>query len=116
MTEESKHTPGPWEARLFKRNFPQVDGTIRFDVFTSVWSSNGRQILNESYFDASLDTAMEAEANTRLIAKAWAIPELVKALEDCEKVLGSVYSDPSFSDVQHAIDAAQRALAKVKGE
>lgn len=117
---ESKHTPGQWEVKTFKREFPQEDGSKRFDVFVKVMSPSGEEVHYKDGFNVTLERANEIEANARLIAKA---PELLEALEKTTKALDDLTNElwSTHCDLVHKedcqlIDQCKELLAKAKGE
>lgn len=112
MTEETKHTLGPWH----------IDGgkprKLHFDKDTRFWiilDKDGYSPAIVPPWDAVPPIAAEeAKANARLIAAA---PELLEALEglwmwcrnwDCEFM-----DDDEFPEYRARIEAA---IAKAKGE
>ncbi len=113
MTDETKHTPGPWRVE---------DGT------TLVWgncnpddnSSRGmgypiaESRINPSGNWSTGPYADEGEANARLIAAA---PELLEALKAAvSQVHLTNSSEPMSPDVKRVFDQCCAAIAKAEGK
>lgn len=110
MSEEVKHTPGPW----------RVDTTNAFGAY-GVWTDYSTHpghdgagyglqvcsVLTVSFKQTDRETRPERGANARLIAAA---PELVAA---CEAMIEAV--DGSHAQVMFAIGVMKRVVAKAKG-
>lgn len=91
MTQEIKHTPGPWL-------LPEEPNEYQYGIIA----------LNPTKFVASVTGG----ANARLIAAA---PELLEALVICEDVIaraGGCSSDMRLD----AVEKARTAIAKARGE
>lgn len=113
MSNDSKHTPGPWHV---------VNGV---DVFTSLGAKNAEGIeepINDGWHVA--DCAMEdlsyreSNANARLIAAA---PDLLEALELIVMERAWYRSErPEGYNIEDRLNAweetARAAIAKAKGE
>ena len=98
MSNEGKHTPGPWNLQL------GTAGDWRVDRSTSEWNICGRLSTVEHM-------ERESFANAHLIAAA---PDLLEALEDARAQLEAYEEELSgehFNDTR--INAA---IAKAKGE
>jgi len=107
----TQHTPGPW--------------IIEFcDSFVGVHAKNERESLicrcDEEDLDYrdGLDHTAEVEANARLIAHAWAIPQLIEALETIAQGKGA-YDPDKLKHCSNAVEdmkaLARGALDLVKG-
>jgi hypothetical protein len=98
----NKHTPGPW--------------TINSDVKTSI-NSDKKHIAMVNFYKSGKDddvSGEEHEANVRLIASA---PELLKSLEEMEKIFGHEKNIPVAPfPARSALDKARLAIAKARGE
>lgn len=96
MTEQSKHTPGPWRVYCDPCHYDTASD-VKSDCgqfFASVGGKSGWQ---------------EQEANARLIAAA---PDLLEALE----AIVHTWDGPAYKHfMRDNIDLAKRAIAKAKG-
>ena len=102
---ETKWTPGPWEVKPVELGVPylRVRGTrlgMRHKV-ANVLATHDHPAIREREI-------AETEANAHLIAAA---PDLYEALETTVAALAS-----SGSMHQKALDAAEAALSKARGE
>ena len=105
----AQHTPGPWlweytgDRKRIAIGKGLVEGPDGYDV-AEVYSD-----------DCGHD---EAEANARLIAQAWLIPEMVEALRKAERFLAGFEGDTETLDDPIDGDLAEiRAiLARIDGE
>lgn len=97
---EPKHTPGPWSVR--KNDHSCVSGP-RMSI-----DGSGRKIGTFTVASC-LGYKDEREANARLIAAA---PELLKALQACDRVFGAPNPDPlaAFATIEKARAAISKAL------
>lgn len=95
----SKHTPGPW---VFGQDGYSLGNGV---VYSRHPNGNPKDICTVSGW------AGEKIANARLIAAA---PDLLDALENCEKRLTNMVgmSDLCANELQSSIDVARAAIAK----
>lgn len=104
----TKHTPGPWEARCIESqewaiDAPNGDPTIGYSSWTALASVYGSN-------DFRREGEAVAEANARLIAAA---PELLAA---CAGLLDALRtSGVSNGAIRFAEDQARAAIAKAEG-
>ena len=101
----SPHTPGPWMYRgpgsvggpcIWARDKHDHESVIATVHTTGVWLDDIRKFA---------DLQPQADANARLIAKAWLIPELVAALQ-------AVLDEPN----DRAWEAARDVVRKARGQ
>jgi len=124
MTNQAKHTPGPWKIRHFAgdlgKDEPQIATLPDSDGF-------GRPIATVNYLGAD-----ERQANAALIASAPDLlaerdrlrqvnAELVAALEDAAFLLAKIGKFPGdlpqfMGSIIRSVQDARAALAKAKGE
>ena len=97
----SKHTPGPWKARMqYSRNGRELGWMVEHSNGRIGWASLAYADTNE---EAPAEDPANA-ANARLIAAA---PDLVEALRKAVKL-------NSFREFNDHIPAMKAALAKVE--
>jgi hypothetical protein len=101
-TNETKHTPGPWETARSHSGRNIYKQTQR-DFDTKETRMLAFLVRNEDYFPVE-----ESDANARLIAAA---PELLAALERFAKW----YGQNSMPELQGVACDAFQAIAKAKG-
>ena len=101
----SKHTPGPWKEDAWVGTDPYDDPDGPFvEVGNVRWSPN----------KVDVPAAIEQTANARLIAAA---PELLEALEKViREYTKSLYNSDRALYLGRAVNAAEKAIAKAKGE
>lgn len=95
----SGHTPGPWFV---------VEVGLKFD--------NTRCFSVRIHCDSQKPSGiLEVQANANLIAAA---PDLLEALENCEKRLTNMVSmsDLCANELQASIDVARKAISRAKGK
>lgn len=91
-----KGTPGPWVV---------VDNDVYFDIRKG-WKSIGDVCASMHAFDDSNHRGVVATANANLIAAA---PELLEALQ-------LMLNDECSDTHNHAVNTAEKAIAKALGE
>lgn len=112
MNNETKHTPGPWEARGYRND----NGGIWIDSYAT---KRGRCIagtLAEAYKHGT--GAGSTEANARLIAAAPELLDACRMLLKAHQALVPLLKHGSVSDYQIQNEApikAQAAIAKATG-
>ena len=95
---DTKHTPGPWKANFVISGAAYIFGGDR----------NFARVFNEWQDEAN------REANARLIAAA---PELLEALESIAEFWNRDQNEKAMIGAcWHAIETAEAAIAKAKGE
>lgn len=106
----AEHTSGDWEHGRFGSGGP-IHLPLGLD-YCEITQVGEMEILAFVFRPAR--SKAEGEANARLFAKAWLIPELVEALEDlisrfvkCAVASGT---DPEFAEA--AVEKHRTALAK----
>ena len=108
---KTQHTPGPWAIAYMS----QSDYTHLYITHDSQTRS---QIIADLHCPVSINSEGETysnenkQANARLIAAA---PELLEALEACERYIHATMSDDNLAGI-HEADFARAAIAKAKGE
>ena len=94
----AEHTPGDWFAGKLRLDSNGISQSLTIGTFEA----------DEHYEDTIAEVwhgNHDAEANARLIAKAWLIPELVEALKDAIRVCsccggtGKVRTHPDETEV-----------------
>ena len=103
----AEHTPGPWEWTANTACQTELKGAFVFI------QENGRHCTLAAVGARDVGHQGICEANARLIAKAWLIPELVEALEEAtDSLMGKGILKSGHTD---AVIARSRAvLAKVE--
>lgn len=101
MSEQVKHTPGPWR---FSLSIPDRS----FE--SQVWDAEGRALL---FFADGRSVGTEADANARLIAAA---PDLLAALQEAEAMLlVAMRRDLEFDrDTQTTIIDGHSGMVKIR--
>jgi hypothetical protein len=106
MSNEIKHTPGPWAAKKGVGWYVVRIAHSQDDNFAIAVGSNKTSLV-----DAPTGDDAEAEANARLIAAA---PDLLEALEMLSWL--EQFCDDGDDDLEGARTAARAAIAKARGE
>ena len=118
MTEEAKHTPGPWEYIPSNENHgPYVsNGWGAGDICDCYTMSKPSElaVCNGGTSKPIHFQHEEADANARLIAAA---PELLEALEQCQKALSMMITPAQIEQTStlQAFAIATEAEAKARG-
>ena len=101
----SEHTPGPWKAKKWVGTDPYDDPDRPFvEVGNVHWSPKNWKPA----------AAIEQTANARLIAAA---PEMLEALEKViSEYIKSLYNSDRALYLGRAMNAAEKTIAKAKGE
>lgn len=105
MTQETKHTPGPWSV-VYEHPYTYVQERAHGNYLAQI------SHINDTYeFDSPL-SSLEEQANARLIA---ASPDLLKALENIEIWMSQ---DGPIDRMGYDCELAsiRAAVAKAKGE
>lgn len=107
----SKHTPGPWKARMqYSRGGRELGWMVEHSNGRIGWASLAYADTNE---EAPVADPVNA-ANARLIAAA---PDLLEALRKCDEAMTwETGGEPLDTMLIAARDAARAALAKTQGE
>lgn len=104
-----KHTPGPWICGTFR----ETGNSAGIDIGASD-NSNVALAIHQ----ASDRSAFETKRNALLIAAA---PDLLAALEDCERIISFALANNQLDgqnrfDADHSISGIRSVIAKAKGE
>lgn len=102
----AKHTAGPWKAAMWK--------TEGGEFGWSIYAGDPAHLVPTNTFETN--SAEEAEANARLIAKA---PELLEALQRYVSVIasgGAGDRDLFMAAIREADDAARAVIAAATGD
>ena len=104
---ETKHTPGPWSVYDQRHLFTNHEGSARL-IAGDIWIAcvHGSHVGPQS--------KEEADANISLIAAA---PEMLEALESIAQFWNRDQNEKAMTGAcWHAIETAEAAIAKAKGE
>jgi len=94
----SEHTPGPWKVQPgFLTVFTCSEGTTGLTIaLAKVFDA--QLIADQDTVEGKQQAREQAEANAKLIAQAWTIPELLAALKYARRFLNAEDHDIEFVD------------------
>ena len=105
MTQITKHTagPSPWRV-VVEHDNSSIDG----NYIAGVQDAKGDWVVR---YDDDYGTGPELGPNTRLIAKAWLLPELLQAISIAADILNGIEDSEQVNIAQ---DYLSEALAKAE--
>ena len=101
----AKFTPGPWHANWTRLNGKAIGFHVADETHGSI------RPICEFYDGTEAMPPEEVEANARLIAAA---PDLLEALQDCERVMSEELK--GLLVIQPELKNARAAIAKATGD